>query len=94
MATYIILGKYTQEGTGALRHVAPVESMRQQLDSKGIRLKEFFVTFGSYDLILVAEADSAEEFAKFVVDVASQGYIATETLTGVSPDAVTEAAPA
>ena len=50
----------------------------------GGEFKTIYLTLGNYDLVGVAEAPDDESFAKFLLSVASEGSVRTETLRAFS----------
>ena len=69
MPTYILLIKWTEEGIKTVQD-APnrVERAHSMWKSAGGALKDFYFTFGRYDMIAIAEApsDEAAEGAKML----------------------------
>ncbi|MGH6931473.1 MAG: GYD domain-containing protein [Dongiaceae bacterium] len=81
MATYIALVNWTEQG---IRDVADspkrldlVRKLGQRVD---VKLKDFYMTMGEYDIVVVFEAPSDAVLAKFILEVARTGNIRTKTL--------------
>ena len=81
MATYISLISYTDQGVRDIKNAAKrLTAARKLLASMGGKLKGFYLTLGSYDIVSIAEAPDDETVAKFVLTLAAAGNVRTTTL--------------
>ncbi|MEE8387048.1 MAG: GYD domain-containing protein [Acidiferrobacterales bacterium] len=81
MATYINLISYTDQGIRNIKDSPNrLDTARKILKDLGGEMKDFYLTLGVYDLIIVIEAPSDEVVAKFALAVGSLGNIRTTTL--------------
>ena len=81
MTTYFVLGKYTDQGIRNIKKSPDrVEAAQDLAQSLGVDLRGFFLTVGSYDMIIRLEADADASVVKFLLALASQGNITTDTL--------------
>lgn len=81
MPTYISLITYTQQGIQKIKESPKrLDAAKKLLKEMGGELKQFYLTMGSYDITVVAEAPNDETVAKFVLAVGSAGNIRTTTL--------------
>ena len=81
MATYIILINYTDQGIRNVKDSPKrLDAAKKMLKSMGGDIKDFYLTMGSYDLAIVAEAPSDDVIAKFTLASGSLGNIRTTTL--------------
>ena len=81
MATYIILINYTDQGIRNIKDSPKrLDAAKKMLKTMGGEIKEFYLTMGSYDLAIVAEAPSDDVIAKFSLASGSLGNIRTTTL--------------
>ena len=81
MATYIILINYTDQGIRNVKDSPKrLDAAKKMLKSMGGEIKDFYLTMGSYDLAIVAEAPSDDVIAKFTLASGSLGNIRTTTL--------------
>jgi uncharacterized protein with GYD domain len=81
MPTYISLCRWTQQGAQKMKESpARLDAGRKAFQSEGVRIKEFFMTTGKYDSIIVVEAPSDEALARAMLKLVSQGSITTETM--------------
>jgi uncharacterized protein with GYD domain len=81
MATFIILGKLTDEGArniGDFRKM--VEENMARGDRVGITFHGWYLTQGRYDFVILAEAPDAETVLAQSARVASTGMSRSETL--------------
>jgi len=87
MATYIMLMHYTQKGIENVKQSPTrLDAAKKTFKAIGAELKEFYLVAGRYDIVVVAEAPNDETIAKCVLDLASKGSIATETLRACKED--------
>ena len=81
MATYISLVNYTDQGIRNVKESPKrLDAAKKLLKTLGGELKDFYLAMGTYDLVLVVEAPTAEAMAKFALALASAGNIRTTTL--------------
>lgn len=87
MPTYVFLTTFTQQG---IEHVSEspdrTEVARAEVESMGGTWKEFFVTMGRYDGIVVVEFPDDETAAQAALALASSGNVTTETLRAFTLD--------
>lgn len=81
MATYVILINYTDQGIRNIKESPKrLDAAKKMLKSMGGEIKDFYLTMGSYDIAIVAEAQSDEVIAKFALASGSLGNVRTTTL--------------
>lgn len=87
MATYIHLTRYTEEGVQTIEDSPDrLDDAKELASSLDGEFREFFLTFGQYDIVAVTEFPDDERAAQFALGVASNGAVATETLKAFSED--------
>ncbi len=87
MATYILLTNYTQQGIANVKESpARLDAARKFFESVGAQLKQFYLTMGKYDIVVVAEAPDDETIAKIALKLGSLGNVRTETLRAFPED--------
>ena len=91
MPTYIILGKYTQEGIAKIK-TSPekTEAAQKVFKSIGGKFRDFYYTQGQYDFVVVCEAPDNEEMMKALLTIGGKGEVRTETLAAIPADKGTE----
>jgi uncharacterized protein with GYD domain len=81
MATYVILFSYTRQGMDRIKESPDrVDAARRLFREMGAELKQFFLTMGQYDGVVIVEAPDDETMARAALATGSLGNISTETL--------------
>ncbi len=81
MPTYISLINYTEQGIRDIKDAPKrVTAAKKLLASMGGKMRGYYLTLGSYDIVTVAEAPDDETAAKFVLTIAAAGNVRTTTL--------------
>lgn len=89
MATFIILGKFTQEGIAKIKDSPKrAEAAREVFKSVGAELKETYYTLGQYDFVAIIEDADIEEVTKALLIIGSEGAVRTETLAAIKKDKI------
>ncbi len=81
MPTYISLINYTDQGVRNIKDSPKrLDAAKKLLKDLGGEFKQFYLTMGSHDIVVVAEAPSDDAMAKFLLALSSLGNIRTTTL--------------
>jgi uncharacterized protein with GYD domain len=81
MATYIGLLGWTQQGVTDVKHSPDrLDAARKAFAAVGAELKDFYMTMGQYDMVVVVEAPDDTTMAKALLTVAAGGGVRTETM--------------
>lgn len=81
METYIILGKYTQQGMTRIKEApARIEAVRKAVQAAGGKMVAWYLTLGRYDFLAITEVPDAKAGTAVLLAAAAQGNITTETL--------------
>lgn len=81
MNTYIVLGNYTDKGLAAIKNSPKRRAgIRTLLKKLGGKMKDFYLTLGGPDLVVVVELPNDETAARFALTVGSAGFVRTTTL--------------
>ena len=87
MPTYVTLLSYTQEGIQNIKDSpSRLDQARAAVAAAGGELKEFYLTMGQYDAVVVSEAPSDEVYTTIILTIAGSGAIRTETLRAFTED--------
>jgi uncharacterized protein with GYD domain len=87
MPTYIALLRWTPQGIQNVKQSpSRLEAARKAFEGAGVKMKDFYLVTGQYDMIAVLEASDDLALAKALLDSASQGNIRTETCRAFSED--------
>ena len=87
MPTYIVLAKWTSQGMQNIKQSpSRLDAGRKGLEATGVKLKDFYMITGPYDMVLVAEAPDHQAMAKAILTLASQGSVTSETCLAFTED--------
>ncbi len=87
MATFITLANYTAQGIANIKESpARLDAAREQLAAIGVTVKEFYLTMGEYDIVIVVEAPDSTTAAKALIGMGAQGNISTTTMVALTED--------
>jgi uncharacterized protein with GYD domain len=87
MNTYIFLLNWRQPGIKGIKQ-APgrLDEAKKTFKAFGGELKEFYMTMGRFDMVVVAEAPDDATCAKIALTIASVGDVRTETMRAFEED--------
>lgn len=81
MTTYVMLINWTEQGMKNVRESpARLDAARKVLADMGGSLKEFYLTMGEYDMVVVGEASDDAVMARFALSLGIKGNVRTRTL--------------
>lgn len=85
MATYILLGSYSEQGVKSIQEtVKRADAVKALAKKAGVTMKETYWVLGRFDVIAVFEAPDDETMTAFSLSVAKLGNVKTETLRAFS----------
>jgi uncharacterized protein with GYD domain len=85
MATFIVLGCFTDQGIRGVRDTAKrAEAFQQKAKKVGATIKDIYWTLGQYDVVAVCNAPDDATASALVYSLAAQGNVRTETLRAFS----------
>ena len=91
MPIYVVLGNFTQKRMETIKNLPDgIKEATTVFKSHGVKIKELVFTMGRYDLVAILEAQNEEAITKALLSWGSQGFLRTETLTGFTPEKMTE----
>jgi len=80
MPTYIIMSKWTAQGLQNIRQSPTrLEAGRKAYEAAGMKMTDFYMTTGRYDMVAIVEAPDDVTLAKAILVSAAQGNFTTET---------------
>ena len=92
MPMFVILGTFTDQGVKNLPNIRDaVKQNMERAQRLGIKNHGWFLTQGSRDIEVIAEAPDAETMLAQAAGVAGTGNTRTETLRAFTLDEVTQA---
>lgn len=81
MPTYISLMNYTDKGIQAVRESPRrLDAAKKALEDMGGGFRQFFMTLGAHDLILIYEAPDDAISARFQLLLGAHGNVRTTTM--------------
>jgi uncharacterized protein with GYD domain len=91
MPGHITLVKLTQQGVSKVKDMpAFIKEGKALAEKMGIRVVGVWMTLGQYDMVLIGDAPDDKTKAAFLLALASQGNITTETMRAFSEDEIEE----
>ncbi len=88
MARYIQLLNWTDQGVKSVKDSPKRLDGARELGKKmGVEIREFYLTTGACDMVVIAEARDDETMAKFGLTLAMGGNVRTTTLKAFTEDA-------
>src|SRR3954451_4574879 len=80
MPTYIAMLKWTQQGLQNVKQSpSRLDAARKGFEAAGVKMKDFYMVTGQYDLIVVLDAPDDASLAKAILTASSSGSISSET---------------
>ena len=84
MATFIILGSFTDQGIRNIKESpSRAEAFKELAQTHGVTVRDIFWTSGQYDIALILEG-SDEAVTSSLLSVCSLGNVRTQTLRAFS----------
>ncbi len=81
MATYICLADWTQQGIENIKDSpGRYEAAKQAIEAAGGAMRDFYMTTGDHDMVIIIEAPDATAGAKVLLRIGSKGSIRTKTM--------------
>ena|SRR5215469_5116043 len=85
MPTYISLVNYTQQGIAKIKDSpARMDTAKKAAEAMGGKILNVYLTMGRYDGVVVSDFPDDVTYAKFMISVASSGFMSTETLKALN----------
>jgi uncharacterized protein with GYD domain len=80
MPTYITLLKWTPQGLQKIKESpSRLDAARKGFETAGVRMKEFYMVTGQYDMVAIFEAPDEGSLVKAILASTSQGSFTSET---------------
>jgi|SRR4051794_11540008 len=85
MPSYIAMLKWTQQGLQNVKQSpSRLDAARKGFEAAGVKIKDFFMVTGKYDMIIVLDAPDDTSLAKGILTASSTGSITSETCRAFS----------
>ena len=89
MPTYVVLGKYTDQGGRNINDaVTRLIAVQQRLQDAGGKMLRWHMTLGEYDLVTIIEVPSDDDVLQLALEVATVGNLRTTTLRAFTQEQV------
>ncbi len=81
MTTYIMLGKWTEQGIRNVRDAAKrLDAAKKLLEEMGGEIKSFHLTMGDYDFVMNYEAPDDAVAARYTLQLGMLGNVRSRTM--------------
>jgi uncharacterized protein with GYD domain len=91
MPTYVMLANWSDKGVAAITESPRrLDAVKKVLVDMGGKFKDFYMTMGEYDLIIVYEAPDDAVSARFALSLGMLGNVRTKTLKAFPEQAYRE----
>lgn len=81
MPTYIALMKWTSQGLQSLKESpARLDAARKTFEAAGVKMKDFYMVTGRYDMVAICDAPDEGAVAKALLSITSSGNLTSETI--------------
>jgi uncharacterized protein with GYD domain len=81
MATYIVLGSFTEQGIRNVKDtVKRADMVKEAAKTAGLNMKEIMWTLGAYDMVVTFEAPDEAAITAFSLAVGAAGNVRTQTM--------------
>jgi uncharacterized protein with GYD domain len=81
MPTFVILGKFTEQGARNIKESPQrEEAFRRVCEKRNVRAKDVYRTMGRYDLAAIVDAPDDVTMSSILYSLGSLGNVRTETL--------------
>lgn len=87
MATYIVLGQFTDQGIRNVKETTRrAEALKEMAKRVGAAVKEVYWTLGQYDVVTVVEAPDDVSATALLLSIGALGNVRTQCLRAFSAD--------
>lgn len=87
MATYIILGNFTDQGIRNVKDTGKrAEALRATAKKLGATVKDIYWTLGAYDTVAIVDAPDEATITALGLSIGALGNVRTQTLRAFSAD--------
>jgi uncharacterized protein with GYD domain len=81
MTTYVMLLNWTEQGVKSVRESpSRLDAGKKVLSDMGGSIKQFYLTMGEFDMVIVCEAPDDAVMARFCLSLGMKGNVRTRTL--------------
>jgi uncharacterized protein with GYD domain len=81
MATYVILGQFSDQGIRNVQKTTErAQALKEMAKRAGVTIKEVYWTLGHHDVVTIAEAPDDESLTALLLSAAALGNLRTQSL--------------
>jgi uncharacterized protein with GYD domain len=85
MATYIVLGNFTDQGIRSIKDTTKrADAFKEHAKSLGATVKDVYWTLGRYDIAIIVEAPDDASVTALGLSLGKSGNVRTQTLRAFS----------
>ena len=89
MATYIVLGNFTDQGIRNIKDTTKRGSaVKESAKKVGASVKNLYWTLGAYDVVTLVDAPDDQAIAAFLFSLGSLGNVRTQSLKAFEADEI------
>ena len=90
MATYIVLGNFTEQGIRNVKDTTKrADAFKEMAKSSGVTVKDLYWTLGHFDIVATVEAADDMMVTALGLTLGKSGNVRTQTLRAFSPAEMT-----
>ncbi len=87
MATYIVLGSFTEQGARTIKDTTKrADAVRELAKKFGVTAREFYWTMGAHDLVVIFDAPDDAAMTALAMTIAASGNVRSETMRAFTRD--------
>ena len=87
MATYIVLGSFTEQGARTIKDTTKrADAVRELAKKFGVTAREFYWTMGAHDLVVIFDAPDDAAMTSLAMTIAASGNVRTQTMRAFTRD--------
>lgn len=87
MPTYVTLLNFTEQGISTVEHSPDrIEAAKELVEDMGGSFEGFYLTFGQYDGVAIADFPDDESAAQYALALGKAGNATTETMKAFTED--------
>jgi len=87
MATYIVLGNFTEQGIRGVKETTKrAEGFKALAKQHGVTVKDTYWTLGSFDIVSILDAPDEAAVTALGLSLGSAGNVRTQTMRAFSAD--------
>jgi uncharacterized protein with GYD domain len=89
MATYIVLGSFTDQGVkNVQKSPERARAFQAQAAQAGVQIRGIYWTMGPYDFVVISEAPDEEALTAGLLKLAGHGNVRTQTMRAFDVEAM------